>query len=53
MTTVKHKYQQGYFAGIKWARNEAEVVATKEKARVRLVCLFWAVVSFVVGAVLF
>lgn len=53
MSTVKHNYQQGYFAGIKWARNEAVATASKEKARVQRVCLFWAVVSFVAGAVLF
>lgn len=53
MKTIKHKYQQGYFAGIRFARLEALEVAKKERARVQKVCAFWALISFVVGAVLF
>lgn len=50
---VKNKYQQGYIAGIKYARAKFEAERIAEVKRVRWACGFWVVVAVMVSSFIF
>jgi len=50
---VKNKYQQGYNAGIKYARAKFAEEQKQEKLRIRWVLAFWVSVAVLVSSIIF